>query len=209
MRGLLICVLLLVCCAMNCLGASTKAITQDGKVVYLHEDGTWGYEEKAVPSDSTNYTITTPDGSTEVARSKKGFVEIWYNPNTWSAAKQKNEAESEFQFRHKVGDVYVVMIVEEFEMTIETLKEMAEENARSTTDELTITRDTLLAINGREMASLDMLGVIKGIAFKYRGCYWAGRDGCVQVVAYTGSRLFDKYSADIDMLMSGIKITSE
>lgn len=101
-------VLLLCIFSLNVI-ASKKAVTEDGDVVILNDDGTWIYEDgKAsnIVEITINSNIFKKDSRSNFAlKSSKTNSSFSINPKKWKFNKNENGQEaSEYAFQLKNGD---------------------------------------------------------------------------------------------------------
>ena len=69
--------------AVRLSAATIEATTDDGRKVILSPDGTWKFKEPAASLERKGENIK-PLSTTEVIKSRRGFFELWYNPEKWS-----------------------------------------------------------------------------------------------------------------------------
>ncbi len=186
--------------------SDVEATTTDGRKVILRDNGTWSFP--AAPA-ATRGLSNKPAGATAVIQSKKGFVELWYDPAKWvQRTSMKNDA-AEFGFEHTAGDAYAMAIIERIAMPYETLRKVALENAMSTAPDARISLEEERVVNGVKLHALHIDGTYSGIPFRYYGYYWSGKAGTLQVVAFTAQNLFDEVADDFTGLLNGLVITKE
>jgi hypothetical protein len=111
-----------------------KAITENGEEVWLNEDGTWSYvnavkeEEKTIAFNAK--TFVKPVTSTFLLKSKKLNIGVYFDPKKWKTEKSEVSSETEYSFQLKTGDLYAMLITEQIEIPLETLKNAAFTNAK-------------------------------------------------------------------------------
>lgn len=89
-------------------------------------------------------------------------------------------------------------------MPIQSLKEVAIENARSVAPDVKVVKEEYRNVNGLTVLFLQMNGTLKGIKFTYYGYYYSGTGGTIQFLTYTAQSLMDKYIADCELLLNGL-----
>ena len=112
--------------------ASQKAITDDGNEVLLHKDGTWEYFSKPdqlKPIPFNDGTFLKPDSATFKVKSNNNNTAFWINPAAWSFSKGSEGEPAEYDFELREGDLYAMAITEEIEFDLESLADIAFENA--------------------------------------------------------------------------------
>lgn len=193
--------------------ANQKAVTEDGDVVVLNDDGTWAYENKAsvevVPLAMNPNTFTLPNDSDFNFKSNVTQASFWINPKKWSFKKGSPNDAAEYNLSLKGGDLYGMVISEQLEIAIETLADIAFENAQSASKDMQVIHREYRIVNDLKVIYMEMEGTIQGIKFSYFGHYYSDESGSVQFLAYTGSGLVDKYKADIDKLLNGLATQQE
>ena len=182
-----------------------EATTDDGRKVILHPDGTWEYKD--APQNLESGAGNKPEGATKLYKSKKGFYEIWVNPDMWKMSPTAEGEEAEYNFTHKSGDAYAVIIAERIPIPTETLKDVALENARAVAPDAKITSQNYVEVNGVQVLNLQIDGTIQGIKFTYFGYYWGGKAGALQVITFTGQTLFEELKPDMKEFLDGLVIT--
>jgi len=187
--------------------ASTKAVTENGDVVFLYPDGTWAYQNpeaapnKDIPTNSQSFS--KPEQATFKLKSKTNNSAVWVDAESWLFKKATNNVDAEYQFRLKGEDLYGMLITEQIEVSPEVLAELALENAQAFAPDMRITKQEYRTVNGLPLVYMEMQGTMKGINITYLGYYYSNDTGTTQFVSYTGTRLTDKYRSDIDSLLNG------
>ena len=190
------------------LAATLEATTSDGRIVILNPDGTWKFKKQEVSAEG-HRNLVKPAGSTKVITSKKGFCELWYNPETWTAQFGSKTDVAEFKLAHSSGDAYAMAIVERIQMPLASLRKIALDNAKASAPDAKITLEEERTVNGVKFLVLQIEGTIEGTPFKYYGYYWSGKAGTLQVITYTGQNIFDEMAKDFTTLLNGLVITKK
>lgn len=191
--------------AASTVAETMEATTSDGKKVILFPDGRWEYKEEA-PSSQAMLSFKKPSNATEVLKSKKGFVELWYDPNKWATIRDGSNPDAEFQLNHYSGDAQAMVIVERINMPLPALKELALTNAKNVAPDAKIVFEEERLVNNTKMLNMQIEGTIQGISFTYYGYYWTGKAGVLQVITFTGQNLFEELKADFTEFLNGIVI---
>ena len=188
--------------------AQINALTETGQKVKLFADGTWKYDE---PQEATQSEIKMNDQKFDrnpksdfLVKSSKFNIGVWINAKQWTFEKEKPEESAEYTFRKKGGDLYAMLIAEKVQIPLETLKEIALENARDAAPDIKVTKEEYRMVNGKKMLLLQMAGTIQGMRFMYHGYYYSNENGTVQFIAYTGDKLLKENLNDIEMLLNGL-----
>jgi len=185
--------------------ADVEATTADGRKVILRDDGTWALAAAAAPV--TRNLSSKPAGATQVIQSKKGFVELWYDPAKWTQRTKFSNESAEFALEHNAGDAFAIAIIERIGMPFATLRKVALDNALSTAPDARITLEEERTINGTKLVALQIDGTFSGIPFRYYGYYWSGTAGTFQVVTFTSQNLFEEVAGDFTDLLNGVVVT--
>ena len=150
--------------------AQKKAVTETGEQVILYEDGTWKYSNDSM---TTNSEISTnpiafkkSNGSTFLLKSTKLNIGIWLNPQKWSFKKAGESEDAEYELTLKGKDLYGLIIPESIEVPLETLKNIALENARSAASDIKIVKEEYRMVNNIKVLFMQMNGSIQGIKYQ-------------------------------------------
>jgi hypothetical protein len=185
--------------------AQEKATTDSGKRVILFKDGTWK-PDILVESMNTPGEFKRPKQSTsKVVFNKSKFV-VYYNPELWKKYNQDQPTRQMYQ--HKDGDGYAIVIAERMQVTLESLKNVALSNAKSAAPDARIVLEESRVVNGINVLVLQIKGTIQGMAVTYMGYYYAGSEGCIQVLTYTTDNLFSEFKNDFQDILNGLSIES-
>jgi hypothetical protein len=198
--------LLFVCFIMlslQCFAQDIRATTDDGKKVLLKNDGTWKLLNSDVSKNNSS-NKNTPSTSTKELILKGNKVSIFYNPNLWQ--EKSSDTPTKTTLAHKDGDVYVMIIYERIEMTLEALKNIAINNAKAAAPDVKVTLDEDRIVNGMKIYCMKMEGTIQSIKFVYYGYYYAGKAGTLQLMTYTYTNLFSEYETDMSDILNGLVI---
>ena len=116
--------------------AFQRAVTDEGDIVILNENGTWSYENSdtiKVNEIRLNNNIfkKNPD-STFSLKSTKNKSIFWIDPQKWSFTKGKgiDADEREYKFTLKGQDLYGLAITEKVEIPLENFPNIALHNAK-------------------------------------------------------------------------------
>ena len=185
-----------------------KAITETGDEVILNEDGTWKYlneesiEKNEIPFNSKEFKKDS--NSSFLLKSKKFNVGFWLDPKVWSFKKATDNPEAEYELQLKGGDLYAMVISEEVEVPLETMRSIAVENGRLAAPDLKISKEEYRNVNGLKVLLLQMDGTMQGIKFSYYGYYFSSENGTVQLITYTSQNLLKNYIKDCEILLNGL-----
>lgn len=192
--------------------AQIKAITENGDEVMLNPNGTWNYVE------ADNYPVSglklndkefeKPSASSFLIKSKTVDVGIYLNPKQWSFKKAESNEDAEYEFQLKNEDAYGMIIAERLSIPLETLKDIAFENAKSVSSDLRIVEQEYRMVNGLKVIYMVMAANVRGKDVYYYGYYYSTEKGSVQLLCYTGASMAQQYEKDILDLLNGLVPTS-
>ncbi len=173
-----------------------RATTDDGRKVLLKENGQWQFVDEA--------TNTASKKSLAVFKAKGNKIWVYYNPTVWK--QQPGDNPNRTEFRHKDGDVYGLVIAERITMTLDALKEVALNNAKSVAPDTRIILEEKRQVGGKTVLCMQMEGTIDGIPFTYYGYYYTGKAGTLQLLTYTSQNLFSEYEKEMASFLNGLVI---
>jgi len=188
--------------------AGQKAITDTGDQIILNSDGTWTYVNKDTLK-SQNIEVnpvqfTRPKDSTFQVKSERNKAAVWINPEKWLFRKSENNNTLEYEFKLKDDDLYAMIVTERIEVPLDSLADIALNNARSAAPDAKIMRHEYRMLNGKKVLYLEINGTIKGINFEYFGYYFSNSSGTTQLITYTSSNLVPKLSPEISSFLDGL-----
>lgn len=201
-------IFLLLTIPVQLLKAQINAVTETGDEVVLYENRTWRYLK-----DSLNTKVEIPLNkaqfekhrkSTFLVKSKNLNIGVWINPKIWSFEKAAETSAAELKFKKKGDDLYAMLVSEKMEIPIETLKNVALNNAKKVSPDVKIITEEYRVVNGIKVLMMQMGGTIQGTKFRYYGYYYSNSSGSIQLIAYTGENLFDTYKKDIEQFLNGL-----
>ena len=202
--------MLVVCILSFAAQASQRAVTDEGDIVILNDDGTWVYESPdsvELPKILVNdREFRKPQSSTFRLKSTINDSEIWLNAKKWSFQKDGGNEDSEYTFQLKGQDLYGMLITEQIELGIEHLADVALQNAQSAAPDMRIVMQEYRNVNGTAVLYMEMQGSMQGAEFTFRGNYFANDSGSTQFLVYTGTNLVGKYENDIQEMLNGFSI---
>ncbi len=139
-----------------------------------------------------------------VAKLSAGKFELTYDAKKWRASK---DSDGVFSLQLLAGDAYARLIPEGIEIGVEALLDIALQNAgRESASPIELADKGEMTIGGTTFRTLRFDASPKGIALSFWGCYWGGKRGAVQLIAYTGKAIFPKFEDEFRQLFQGLKI---
>ncbi|MDH5178364.1 MAG: hypothetical protein OEZ39_06915 [Gammaproteobacteria bacterium] len=184
------------------------AITESGQAVILYESGKWAYLDQTAQKSSSisnnNEKFYKSNNATFQLKSNKNDIAVWLDPGKWSFSKSKTNTEAEYQFVLKGKDLHGLMINEAIEIKVETLVNIALENAKRAAPDARIVSAEYRTVNGLRVVQLHIIGTIQGIRFAYLGYYYSNKSGTTQLLTFTSTNLFNRYKAEAEEFLNGM-----
>lgn len=204
-------IMFLLCFLAFNVAAEQKAVTEEGDIVILRDDGSWFYEEGKVSNNieiPTNPAVfNTPDSANFALKSKKNNATFTLNTKQWSFEKSTDEDTAiEYMLSLKAGDLYAMAITERIQIDLETLVEIAFDNAKEASPNAKVVKQEYRIVNGKKVIYMEIVGTMQGVEFKYLGYYFSDASGSTQFVVYTGANLVDKFKNEIDNILNGFVV---
>jgi hypothetical protein len=188
--------------------AAQKAITDTGDEIIIYSNGTWKYaddRQSAPVGIETNQTrFVKPKEATFLLKSKKNRSAFWLNTDKWSFKRSQKNADAEYAMQLKGKDLYGLAIAEEVQIPIESLADIALENARNVAPDIHMVKKEYRTVNDNKVIFMQMSGTMQGMKISYLGYYYSDKSGSTQYITYTASNLVDKYRADINDFLNGL-----
>ncbi len=188
--------------------AGIQAITDEGRVVVLNEDGTWQYQssEDEVKKLETNPNkFTKNKNATFQIKSSVNNSSFWINPKKWKFTKNNNANEpTEYSYNFKNGDLYGMSINEAVQIDVEELAKIAFNNTKSAAPNSEIVRKEYRMVNGRKVIFMEMKGTVQSMQVTYYGNYSSNASGITQHLIYTGTNLVNKFSNEMEEFINGL-----
>ena len=186
-----------------------KATTDSGRAVILKDDGTWSFARTSSTALAPSGPHQKPASATHLVRSQRGGFGIWLDNSKWRIQKTRQSADTQFEFRHRKGQAYAMVIAERISMSLEALKMVAIKNVEAVGKKVRVVSEEKRLINGNEVLMLKISAVIQSIPFIYYNYYYTGKIGSIQFITYTGANLFEEYKADFEDLLNGFVILNK
>jgi len=151
--------------------ASQTAVTDTGDVIILNDNGTWKYKDRvdATSISINSHKFVTPKSSTFLLKSQKNSSAFWINAKKWRFVKGPTEGATEYNFELKSQDLYGMAITEGLDIPLESLGEIAFENASSAAPNAKLLEKEYRTVNNQKILYMKFSGTIQGIDFTYIG----------------------------------------
>lgn len=188
--------------------AGQKAITDTGEEVILNNDGTWKYVNSSATTGNEIHTnngeFIKPSSASFLLKSTKNNSAFWVDTEKWSFKKGKSNEDAEYELQLKGHDLYGLIITEAIHVPVESLVDIALENAKDASPEIELIKKEYRVVNGKKVIYMEMGGAMQGMQVAYRGYYYSDDSGSTQYLIYTGANLVDKYTSEINDFLNGL-----
>lgn len=187
--------------------AAQKAITEDGQIVILNDDQTWMLEES---KDATKYLrnqkrFVKSASQTFRVKATPTTSAVYIDPGKWTFSKEK-DGSNKLLFKSKIpqnSDLYGMLIPEGIEIPLESLSEIAFDNAKEAAPDARIVKKEYRIVNSKKILFMEMEGTMKSINFKYVGYYSSNKSGTVQLIMYSSASIIDSKVQEIESFLNG------
>jgi len=199
------------CLATVNVSAAQKAVTEQGDVVILSDNGTWFYEQSNLANDNKIKTNTAvfnkPASANFVLKSKTNNASVALNSKEWTFAKGDGvDTAVEYNLSLKKGDLYARLITERIKLAPENLSNIAFENAKKVAPDLKLINKEYRVVNGHQVIYMVMAGTSQGIKFNFLGYYFSDQSGSTQFVVFTSEDLVERYQTEISDILNGFSV---
>lgn len=190
--------------------ASQNAVTDNGSVVLLNDDGTWRYisnesDKGSAPIAINKGLFQKAENQTFQVKSGRNKSAVWLDPRKWIFQKPDTGASpAEYRFQLKAGDLYGMLITEQIEVELDRLPQLAFEMLRRTAPNARVVSQEYRVVNDYKIVKMRVDANVQGINLSYIGYYTSDKSGSTQFVTYTASNLVDKNTPDIDEFLNGL-----
>lgn len=198
---LLVLISCLMCSAVYAGDESFRAYTESGKEIILFKDRTWEYP--------ATESYIKPKSSQKLLKGKNELYGIWINENKWKIMRNSLNDSAEFSFRHTDGDAYSLIIAERVQVSFDALKDIAFAYIKEVDPDAQIIFEENRIINGNEVLCLMISATVQSIPIIYYNYIYSGDSGSIQVVTYTGRKLFKEYADDLTSFLNGFVLLNK
>jgi hypothetical protein len=197
------------------LKSQVKALTENGREVILYENGTWKYvsgNEKEVSNGqdsiiTNSHEFFKSEGATFLVKSTRLNVGVYIDHTKWTfSAHKDNQVNPEFGFVLKSGQAYAMVLTEQTEVPLLSLRKIALENAKEAAVDAKIVSSEYRYINNNKVLCLKFTGTIDGIRLKYFGYYYSNPNGTVQLVTYSTEKVFNGVNNELEIFLNGFTV---
>ncbi|MFZ1677448.1 MAG: hypothetical protein WBP41_09250 [Saprospiraceae bacterium] len=190
--------------------AQQSAVTQTGEEVTLYDNGTWTYVNK--DSINADEILTNPekyarsDKSSFLLKSTRLGIGCYLDPKKWSFKKGEETEAAEYEINDIANGLYGMMITEKLDLPLESLANIALDNARDAAPDVKIIKKEYRYVNGLKVLMMRMTGTIQDIKFSYYGYYYSTSGGATQFLVYSSEEIVDQHISDIEDLLNGFVV---
>ncbi|MBP7184302.1 MAG: hypothetical protein KBA06_02250 [Saprospiraceae bacterium] len=196
--------------------AQIRAVTENGDEVILNNNGTWEYT--SVNNQNTEEQEIIPLNSNKFEKDKDASFLLkstivncgfWLDPKKWIVTKAKTNEDAEFSVKHNKKGIYSMIITEEIEVPLTSLKEIALTNARNVASDMKVLNEEYRLINDIKVLHLKLSGKIRGIDFIYFGYYYSNASGTVQFITYSSAKIIEENVKECEDLLNGLVLLED
>ena len=184
------------------------AVTETGDVVILYDNGTWSYLQKdtiSVEDIKVNpIRFTKSATSLFLLKSTRVNIGCYINPENWSFAKAKENEAAEYEINNMKLGLYGMLITEKLDLPLESLANIALDNARDAAPDVEVTEKEYRYVNGLKVLMMRMTGTIQDIRFSYFGYYYSTKNGATQYLVYSSEEIVNQNISEIEELLNGL-----
>jgi len=193
-----------------------RAKTTDGKEVILRDDGTWAYAEpgkkdkaKAKDKEKAGGDYKKDKKSELAYTGKRGTFTLSLVPDAWTQLEKSINPLAEVGFKNGEGDVYAMVVAERLQVPLPALKKSVLDNMKRVDPESKVLLDEKRTVNGLEMRCLTVEAAVQEIPLTYHIYLYAGDEGSIQLMTWTGRKLFKESKADMEALLNGFEVVKK
>jgi hypothetical protein len=132
-------------------------------------------------------------------------ISLKYNPDLWKQAAPDNDGE--FVLLHSSGDGHALVIAEPIAVPLAAVEDVALANAQAADPNAKVVFRSTRRVNGADLHFLKIEANVDTVPMVYRGYFYAGENGTVQVVTYTAKTLFPKYEREFMDFINGFAVS--
>ncbi len=188
--------------------AQQTAITETGDMVILYDDGTWSYLHKdTIDADDININpekFSLSDSSPFLLKSTRINMGCYLDPLKWTFEKTNENEAAEYEINNMELGLYGMMITEKLDLPLESLANIALDNARDAAPDVKVTEKQYRYVNGLKVLMMRMTGTIQDMKFSYYGYYYSTPKGATQFLVYSSEEIVNNNIAEIEQLLNGL-----
>ncbi len=189
------------------------AITDSGKKVLLHDNGTWEYyvekkiEIKEEIKEIEEIEITKSENVKADIRGNRKTYTIWYDNNKWTNSKLKSNSNNiEYEFFNMDKSIYASMISEKTKIPVDTLKELVLFNAKKEGVNVQLLESNYRNVNNSKLLFMKYSVILDGFSHIFCGYIFSNDKGSYQFFTKIRAEFFSEKKTDIEELINGLVI---
>lgn len=189
--------------------ADQTATTQDGRLVILHDDGTWEYAEVHPSMTSLKHPYIKSERATSLYKGEIVPYELWVDKSRWKQAAQGENPDAEYEFEHVNTILYGVVIAERLYIPLGGLKKIVLDNARKAAPGASVVFEQPRIVNGMEVFSMLIDVPIEEYQLNFKFYYYLYSKksyGTVQVLCYTLDEEFEEFEEEMIEFLNGFVV---
>ncbi len=186
-----------------------RAKTADGKEVILRADGTWAYAELPKQDKPVAGEFKKDKKSELTYTGKRKRFTLSLVPDAWEQLEKSGSPAAEVGFKHAEGDIYAIVVAERVEVPLDALKKAVVGNMRAVDKEAKILLDEKRTVNGKPMLCLTVEASVKEVPLTYHVYLYSGDEGSIQLLTWTGRKLFKESKADMEAFLNGFEVVKK
>ncbi|MEL6672217.1 MAG: hypothetical protein AAFR61_08485 [Bacteroidota bacterium] len=129
---------------------------------------------------------------------------MWINDEKWNRIPAESlNGQADMAFMLNGGEAYAMIIHEEIDIPLVTLKNAAINNAKAVADDLEILLEEYRMVNDNQVICLQMQGSAQGASFVYFSYYYTSEKGAVQLTTFTNMEQFKAYRPHLESFLDG------
>lgn len=132
-------------------------------------------------------------------------ISVKYDPELWKQAAPGNDGE--FVLLHSSGDGHALVIAERIAVPLDSIQDVALENAQAVDPNAKIIFRDKRRVNGVVLYFLKIEANVDTVPMVYCGYFYAGENGTVQVVTYTTKTLLPEYEREFMDFLNGFVVS--
>jgi len=188
--------------------AQQTAVTETGNKVILYDDGTWSYLHKdTIAADDILINpekFSNSANSSFLLKSTRINMGSYLDTLKWTVKKANEHEAAEYEINNIELGLYGMMITEKLDLPLESLANIALDNARDAAPDVKVMDKQYRYVNGLKVLMMRMTGTIQDIKFSYYGYYYSTPKGAIQFLVYSSDEIVNQNVAEIEALLNGL-----
>ncbi|MEP6645574.1 MAG: hypothetical protein ABJC12_00675 [Saprospiraceae bacterium] len=188
--------------------SQVSAVTETGDQVVLYDNGTWVYLHKdsinVADIHTSSQKYNKDEASSFLLKSTRINIGTYLDPKKWTFKKAAETEAAEYEINNTESGLYGMMITEKLNLPLESLANIALDNARDAAPDVKVVQKEYRYVNGLKVLMMRMTGTIQDIKFSYYGYYYSINGGATQFLVYSSEDIVDKNIALIEDLLNGL-----